>query len=270
MRLLIVDQEPGERAALTQLCRSNCDIDDVAFAESGSAALEQIRTRKPDAVLLQCELQDMTGFDVLRTLPRDQRPAAIMVAADERYAMEAFATAVVDYLTKPLILERFNMAIQRVSVLAHQTFQCGAAPWLLSEAAPYPVAKNPQALALGCGDRLVGERCGRLYFLAPQDVDYIEADSNYVTIHTAADRYINRDSLTRLSPLLEGYGFVRISRSLLVNLRRVEFAERRGRGVLAFVLGSGVRLLSSAGHRLKSGAELRVERSRALHGPHER
>jgi two-component system LytT family response regulator len=263
MRLLIVDQEPGERAALTQLCRSNCAIDDVVFAETGSAALEKIRTLKPDAVLLQCELQDMTGFDVLRTLPRDERPAAIMVAADERYAMEAFATAVVDYLTKPLVLERFNLAIQRVSALAHQAYQCGAVPWVLSETAPFPIAKNPQPLALGCGDRLVGERCGRLYFLAPQEVDYIEADSNYVTLHTAADRYINRDSLTRLSPLLEGYGFIRISRSVLVNLRRVEFAERRGRGVLAFVLGSGVRLLSSTGHRLKPGAELRVARSRS-------
>jgi DNA-binding LytR/AlgR family response regulator len=121
-------------------------------------------------------------------------------------------------------------------------------------------ARFPAATPLGIGDRLVGERTGRFYFLAPSDVDYIEADSNYMYLQIGNDRYINRDSLKRLAPLLEPLGFIRISRSILLNLRRVAYAEREGRGILAFTLNSGVRLVSSAGYRIAAGASLRVGR----------
>jgi two-component system, LytTR family, response regulator len=116
---------------------------------------------------------------------------------------------------------------------------------------------------LSSSGRLVGERAGRFYFLAPSQVDYIEADSNYLHIYTGKDHYINRDSLRRLAPLLEQHGFFRISRSILINLRRVEFAERAGGAVLAFVLSSGVRLLSAKGYRIAAGAELRLAKRNA-------
>jgi len=115
---------------------------------------------------------------------------------------------------------------------------------------------------VGSSGRLVGERAGRFYFLAASQIDYIEADSNYVRIYTRKDQYIKRDSLRRLTPLLEQHGFFRISRSILINLRRVEFAERQGGAVLAFVLSSGVRLLSSKGYRIAAGAELRLAKRR--------
>jgi len=121
-------------------------------------------------------------------------------------------------------------------------------------------ARRPAASPLGIGDRLVGERTGRFYFLAPSDVDYITADGNYIYLQIGNDRYINRDSLKRLAPLLEPLGFIRISRSALLNLRRVAYAEREGRGILAFTLNSGVRLVSSAGYRTGAGADLRVRR----------
>jgi DNA-binding LytR/AlgR family response regulator len=118
----------------------------------------------------------------------------------------------------------------------------------------------PAATALGIGDRLVGERAGRFYFLAPGDVDFIQADSNYMYLRIGNDRYINRDSLKRVAPLLQPLGFIRISRSILLNLRRVAYAEREGRGILAFTLNSGVRLVSSAGYRIAAGANLQVDR----------
>jgi two-component system LytT family response regulator len=121
---------------------------------------------------------------------------------------------------------------------------------------------------LGQLDRLVGERTGRLYFFSPLDIDYIEADSNYVRIHIGSERYINRDSLTRLSSLLANLGFVRISRAVLLNLQRVSFAQREGRGVLAFVLASGARVVSSTGFRLESGASLRIARTRGARRKH--
>ena len=111
-------------------------------------------------------------------------------------------------------------------------------------------------------ERLVGERTGRFYLFSPIEIDYIEADGNYVNIHAGCDKYMSRDSLTRLSILLDGYGFVRISRSVLLNLHRVAFGERTSRGVLTFELASGVRVRSSTGYRLEAGASLRIVRSR--------
>jgi two-component system LytT family response regulator len=116
--------------------------------------------------------------------------------------------------------------------------------------------------ALGNDDRLVGERAGRFYFVAPGEVDYIEANGNFLTIHSGLDEYVTRDSFKRLGPLLEQSGFARISRSVVINLRRVEFVERAGPGVLRFMLESGSQLLSSAGYRLRSGAKLDVVRLR--------
>jgi two-component system, LytTR family, response regulator len=123
-----------------------------------------------------------------------------------------------------------------------------------------PAIADSGATPLGIGDRLVGERAGRFYFLAPGDVDYIQADSNYMYLRIGNDRYINRDSLKRVAPLLQPLGFIRISRSILLNLRRVAYAEREGRGILAFTLNSGVRLVSSAGYRIAAGANLQVDR----------
>jgi two-component system LytT family response regulator len=258
MRVLIVDDNPDERAALARLCQERGNFGDLTIADSGLEALRLIRASRPDMMLLDCELSDMTGFDVLRSLRREERPLPIMVADDGRHAVEALELAAIDYLTRPVSVERFDACLQRVRTRSGQL-----GPEILAThlgAGAQTEARYPAASPLGIGDRLVGERTGRFYFLAPSDVDYIAADSNYMYLQIGNDRYINRDSLKRLAPLLEPLGFVRISRSILLNLRRVAYAEREGRGVLAFTLNSGVRLVSSAGYRIAAGANLRVGR----------
>jgi two-component system LytT family response regulator len=96
---------------------------------------------------------------------------------------------------------------------------------------------------------LVGERERRLYPLDPDKIDYIESDGNYVSIRSGNAAYISRDSIKRLAGELEPHGFVRIERSLLVNIRAVLYAETVGRGRFAFTLSSGACLHSSASYR---------------------
>lgn len=258
MRVMVVDDNPDERATLARLCQERGNFGDLATADSGVEALRLIRASRPDMIVLDCELRDMSGFDVLRSLNRDQRPLPIMVADDGRHAAEALELAAIDYLTRPVSVERFDACLRRVRTLSGQLSLEMLATHL--GAGAQSEARFPAASPLGVGDRLVGERTGRFYFLAPSDVDYIAADSNYMYLQIGNDRYINRDSLKRLAPLLEPLGFVRISRSILLNLRRVAYAEREGRGVLAFTLNSGARLVSSAGYRIAAGANLRVGR----------
>jgi two-component system LytT family response regulator len=260
MHAVIADYESSERATLIELCHTRGGLGDLIVVESGIEALEQIRVNRPQVALLACELKDMTGFDVLRALNDEERPATIMVAPDDRYAAEALSSEATDYLTRPISPDRLALALKRA---------CPSAQGVVNADADRKVAagdtyRPASCLPLGHGDRLVGERAGRIYFFAPSAIDYIEADSNYVRIHVGPERYINRDSLTRLSALLENIGFVRISRAVLLNLERVSFAEREGRGVLAFVLESGARVVSSTGFRLESGAHLRIARTRGV------
>jgi two-component system LytT family response regulator len=259
MCLLIVDHDQTERAMLAQHCEAYGGFDRVLVAASGAEALEQICSNRPDAVLMDCDLIDMSGFDVLRSLDDSHRPPAVMLAVDDRYAAEAFEAAVVDYLKRPITARRFELALSRIHLAAH------LAPSTVMKDCAEPASSaefHAAAPPLGFGNRLVGERARRLYFLAPDNVDYIEANSNYINIFVGEDSYIKRDSLNRLLPLLKPYGFVRISRSVIVNLQRVTFAERAGRGKLSFVLASGAKVSSDAGYRLDSGAALRIERSR--------
>jgi two-component system LytT family response regulator len=95
----------------------------------------------------------------------------------------------------------------------------------------------------------VGERQHRLYPLDVEKIDYIEADGNYVTIRAANQEYISRDTIKRLSEDLASFGFVRIDRSTLLNIRAVQFAEPVGHGTLAFTLSSGICLYSSKTYR---------------------
>jgi two-component system LytT family response regulator len=264
MRVLIADHESNERSRLIELCRSRRRLDDVIVVDSGTEAIERIRANQPDVALLACDLEDMTGFDVLDALEDNARPATILVAPDNRYAAQA-RSAAIDLLTNPISSERLAWAFERACASPRQEVLTTGKNVAAVEKAS---TRNVDCLPLGLVDRLVGERTGRLYFFSPLDIDYIEADRNYVRIHVGSERYINRDSLTRLSSLLADLGFVRISRAVLLNLQRVSFAQREGRGVLAFVLESGARVVSSTGFRLESGATLRIARTRGTRCKH--
>jgi DNA-binding LytR/AlgR family response regulator len=96
---------------------------------------------------------------------------------------------------------------------------------------------------------LIGERERRLYPLDPKQVDYIESDGNYVSIRSGNAAYISRDTIKRLAVELAHFGFVRIERSLLVNIRAVLYAQAVGRGRFAFTLSSGACLQSSSSYR---------------------
>jgi two-component system, LytTR family, response regulator len=113
---------------------------------------------------------------------------------------------------------------------------------------------DEQAIGIVTSERrqpklLVGERHRRLYPLNVEKIDYIEADGNYVTIKAGSLEYVSRDSIKRLSTELAAFGFIRIDRSILLNIRAVEFAEPVGRGVLVFTLSSGACLHSSRTYR---------------------
>jgi two-component system, LytTR family, response regulator len=237
MTLLIVDREPSVRSELAQLCLRATDVHVVGEAESGGEAIDAAKSLSPDVMLIDVALPDMSGFDVLRGAG-NLRALGIMISHRPDFAERAMAEGAVDYLLKPVSADRFEHAIGRVRQ-RH----------ILEQAAQAQLTRGMLELLGRLPKILVGERQHRLYPLNIEKIDYIEADGNYVTIRTGNTEYISRDTIKRLTADLAAFGFVRIDRSILLNIRAIEFAEPVGHGTLAFTLSSGTCLHSSKMYR---------------------
>jgi DNA-binding LytR/AlgR family response regulator len=235
--VLIVDSEPLVRSELARLCLRVSDLRVVGEAESGGAAIDAAQSLSPDVMLVDVALPDMSGFDVLRGAA-NSRLLGILISHQPDFAGRAIAEGAVDYLIKPVSADRFEHAIERVRrrYLLEQAAQAQLTREIMG-----PVGRRPKIL--------VGERLRRLYPLNVEKIDYIEADGNYVTIRVGSAEYISRDSIKRLTADLAAFDFVRIDRSILLNIRAVEFAEPTGRGTLSFTLFSGTCLYSSKTYR---------------------
>jgi DNA-binding LytR/AlgR family response regulator len=221
VKVLIVEDLAHARDSLIGLCERSGDIQVVGEVGCGKAAIDAAVTLDPDIVLLDAELPDMSGFDLLRAVAADTYPLGIMVSGCADHATRAFEEGAFDYLVMPVAAMRFDRAMTR-------------ARYRLNCAPPGP----PRFL--------VGERQRKLYPLDPKSIDYIEADGNYVTLRAGKVEYLSRDSVKRLSMQLAPLGFIRIGRSLLVNPAAVSYAEVAGHGTFALTLTSGICLHSSA------------------------
>jgi DNA-binding LytR/AlgR family response regulator len=241
MKLLIVDDKTDARDSLIRLCERNEAVQVIGEAACGMAAIEAAGKLNPDIMLLDVELPDMSGFELLRAMGADTHPLGIMVSECADHAIRAFAEGAIDYLVTPVTAERFDLAMAR----ARHRFNCASPGYGFnlrsSETGTSTVQVAPRFL--------VGERQRRLYPLDPKSIDYIEADGNYVTLRAGKVEYLSRDSIKRLAMQLAQLGFIRIERSLLVNAAAVLYAEVAGHGTFALTLSSGVCLHSSAAYR---------------------
>jgi DNA-binding LytR/AlgR family response regulator len=241
VKILIVDDPAPARDSLLRLCERNDDVQVVGEAACGVAAIDAAGKLNPDIMLLDVELPDMSGFELLRAVGVNTHPLGIMVSKCADHAVRAFAEGAIDYLVTPVTADRFDQAMAR----ARHRFD-----YALPGYGRF-TSKSPEfGRTVPISPRfLVGERQRRLYPLDPKSIDYIEADGNYVTLRAGKVEYLSRDSIKRLSTQLAEFGFVRIERSLLVNAAAVSYAEVAGHGTFALTLSSGACLYSSAAYR---------------------
>ncbi|HEU5134089.1 MAG TPA: response regulator, partial [Steroidobacteraceae bacterium] len=227
IRALVVDDELLARRNVTVLLRGDPDIGSIEECDSGVAAIESIRRRKPDLVFLDVQMPECGGFDVLEMLGADLPQAVIFVTAHDEYALRAFEAGALDYLLKPFDDARFGRALDRAKdKLAHY--------------APL----QPRAAR-----RLVVRSPGQLLFLNVVDIDWIEAANYYACLHVDGDTHIIRRTLSELERELDEGKFVRIHRSIIVNLDRVHGLALQSGGEYEVVLRSGVRLRLSRRYR---------------------
>ena len=227
IRALVVDDESLARRNLTVLLNRDPDIGSVAECASGLDAIQEIRKSKPDLVFLDVQMPECGGFDVLELLGRDLPPTVIFVTAYDEYALRAFEAGALDYLLKPFDDARFGRALSRAKEkLAHYL-------------PPQPRAP----------ERLVVRSRGQVLFVSVADIDWIEAAGYYACLHVGSDTHILRRSLSELEQDLGDEKFVRIHRSLVVNLERIRGLELQTGGEYEVVLKSRVRLRLSRRYR---------------------
>jgi two-component system, LytTR family, response regulator len=245
LKVLIVDNERRERTSLIELCEQRTDVHVVGEAESGVAALRAADELCPDVMLVDVELPDMSGFDLLSATHRQSVPLSIIVTGGADNAAAALAAGALDYLLKPVGAARLGQSLE----LAQHRCQPTRA-----SARIFPRLARPQEFEAPPRSEnklrfLVGERQHRLYPLEVEKIDYIEAHGNYVTIRSGTCDFIRRDSIKRLATYLADRGFMRIERSLLLNVRAVAYAQVANHGTFAFTLSSGACIQSSSSYR---------------------
>jgi two-component system LytT family response regulator len=220
IRALVVDDESWARRNLTVLLRRDPDVGSIVECESGMAAIEEIRKAKPDLVFLDVQMPGCGGFDVLELLGSDLPSTIIFVTAYDAYALRAFEAGALDYLLKPFDDARFGRALNRAKdKLAHYT---------------------PQRSQTA--QRLVVKSRGEVLFLNVADVDWIEAVGYYACLHVGDNTHVMRRTLLDLERDLDDAKFMRIHRSIIVNLDRIHALELQNGGDYEVVLKSKVRL----------------------------
>lgn len=257
LRVAIVDDEELARLRLRRFVTREADVDLVGEAESGTVALDLIRRESPDVVLLDVQMPDMDGFAVMAKLGADFAGQVIFVTAFDAHAVKAFEVNAVDYLLKPVAAGRLHAALERArEVIAHRAVAQRFAEVLAVVQKPVSappavpdVAIAAAELAEGVGhgptERFLVKTNDRALLIKVEDVDWFEAEANYVRLHVGAHRHLIRATMSSLEASLDESRFVRIHRTTIVNLDRVKEIRAWFSGDHVVVLADGTKLRMS-------------------------
>ena len=265
VRVLIVDDEPFARSAMRRALGNADGVEVVDECVDGSAAVDAIRRQAPDVVFMDIEMPGLDGFDVLDRIDATTMPVVVFVTARDSHAVRAFEVRALDYVLKPFAEERLIAALDRARALIQERrngelgrrlasfvrdWQSGPREHIarLTSDHETTVVDIPHASS-GFIRRFAVRSDGRVRFVPATDVDWIEADGNYMVLHAGDMQHRFRASLTALMGELDPKQFARIHRSVIVNVGRI-------REVQPWFGGDYIALLHT-------GAKLRVSRLRA-------
>jgi two-component system LytT family response regulator len=238
---IIVDDEQLARERVRTLLAGAPGVKLLAECDGGRAAVEAIEAHQPDLVFLDVQMPDLNGFEVLEAVGDDRLPGVVFVTAYDEYALRAFEVHALDYLLKPIDAERFQAAL-RHAVEAIRGPEKGGTDRRLLELLD-ALGEREQRV-----DRLVVRSQGKVFFLKPAEIDWIEADGKYARLHVGREAHVVRYPLKRLAVRLKEHGFVRVHRSAIVNADRIKELQPWFHGEYVVILKDGTKLTSSSAH----------------------
>ncbi|MBV8834566.1 MAG: response regulator transcription factor [Acidobacteriaceae bacterium] len=216
LRVLIADDEPLARRGVRQLLAPHADLIVVGEARNGAETLGALDAIKPDLLFLDVQMPEMDGFAVIRARGVDRMPPLVFVTAHDQFAVQAFEAHALDYLVKPLKVERFEACLKRL----RQRFTLLRAAELAAKLKGLLAAERAERQKRGMDRLIVPTSMGALV-IPSREIDWIGADDYYACLHVGLKTYLLRESLTSLAARLDSSQFVRLHRGAIVRLDRI-------------------------------------------------
>lgn len=226
IKVLIVDDEPLAREGVVLRLESEEGIEIIGEAANGSDAIRSILSLQPDLVFLDIKMPKVNGFDVVNAVGPQHMPPVIFLTAYDEYAIEAFKTHAIDYLLKPIDNARFKESLQHArehilkNAIAARSEQLTNLLTQTESLTTKPVGHH-NAHQDNIHERLVIRSNGHVYLLESKDIYWVEAEGDYVSVHTPQKSHLVRETMKNMESRLHTQGFQRVHRSSIVNLAYV-------------------------------------------------
>jgi len=241
MRIVIVDDEMLARAVVREYLSEHADAQIVAECANGFEAVKAITELSPDVVILDIQMPKLDGFEVAELAGAKAR--YIFATAFDQYAIKAFEFHALDYLLKPFSQQRFDQA------LAHARADLGKGEGSAADPALENLVREAAGRHKPLGRVLIRDGA-KVHVIASDKIDYIEAQDDYVQIRAEGKSYLKNQRLAELEGQLDGEQFLRIHRSYIVNIARVERIEQATKDSHVAILRDGVKLpVSRSGYQ---------------------
>lgn len=239
---LIVDDELLARQGLRQLLERDAEVTAIYEARDGREAVAAIQKLRPDLVFLDVQMPELDAFGVIDAIGLDRMPPIVFVTAHDEHAIRAFEISAIDYLLKPVTAGRFERALARAKAQVRTPGggQEEILALLEAMAAPNRFLK-----------RLAVRSPGKTYFVNVSEIDWVGAAENYVELHVGDAAHLLHVRMNALEQSLDPRQFLRIHRSLIVNIGRIKELHSAMHGEYVVVMRNGVRLQSSRTYHAK-------------------
>lgn len=241
MRVLIADDEAPARQRLAEPLRDNPHVSDILEASDGRMAVQMILDHQPDLLLLDVQMPELTGLEVIAAVGPARLPLTIFVTAYDQHAISAFQANALDYLLKPYSDERLQAALERARQrLADRQLRAFGENVARLLGVPPPAALP---------DRLLVKSARATQFVRVADIDWIESAGVHVILHAQGQELLHRIALSELGTQLDPRSFIRVHRSLIVNIDSIARLEPLSHGEFDIVMRDGARRRVSRTYR---------------------
>jgi len=226
IKTIIIDDEPLAAGIVQEYLQAFPQFEVVQVCQDGFQGMKAIQQHQPDLIFLDVQMPKITGFEMLELL--DEPPAVIFTTAFDQYALKAFDAKALDYLLKPFSQARFQQAIDRYldQVSTSEKNEEESEPQLLAEKS----------------NRLVVRVKNDIKIISVQDVNYFEAEDDYIGIHTSEGKFLKKMTMKHLEESLDPGKFARVHRSFLINLNKVTGIEPYERDSYLVKLSNGEKI----------------------------
>jgi len=252
IRAVIADDEELSREVIRAALSGESDVVVAGEATDVTSTVSMVLELLPELLFLDVQMPGGSGFDVVEQLIPHYVPIVVFVTAFERYAIRAFDVHAIDYLLKPFTRKRFSDALRTARLHLRSRNQADARRKLLrmlSERRQVMKFAEATAVAHRREERIAVRHLGRVKLIQMDEIEWIEASSNYVTLHVGSHEFTVRASMPEILERLGTDRFVRIHRSTIVNILKIVEFRSKGHGDYDVVLRSGAVVTFSRSQR---------------------